>query len=66
MRFSCANSLSTFFRSLQEIAYSGVWAIARARSRDGSQVDRRTLREGHLGQQRTFNSQASQSALLAR
>lgn len=39
IRFRCANRISTFFRSLQEIPYSVVRAIARARSRDGSYTD---------------------------
>ncbi len=64
MRVRCAKGISAFFRSLQEIAPPAVPAVAR--SRDGPQIDRASLRESAPGQPRACGSQAPQSALPAR
>ncbi len=66
MRLRWANSISTFFLSLQEIVYWVVWAMARATSREGSKIDQVTLRCGSFGQHLAFRLQASQSPLRAR
>lgn len=66
IRLRWAKSISTFFRSLQEIAYWVVWVMARATSREGSWIDRVTLRFGCVGQHRTLSPRASQSVLRAR
>ena len=66
MRLRWANSISTFFRSLQEMAYCRVCEMARATSRAGSYIDLVTLRCGSFGQHFGFRPQAWQSAFRAR
>lgn len=66
MRLRCANSISTFLRSLRDWLYCGDCAMDRAISRAPSWMLRAIFRNGVLGQQRSFVSQAMQSAWLAR
>ena len=66
IRFRCANSISTFFRSQRDCRYSGVVAMARATFRSASWMLRAILRVGVLGQHWRFCSQVLQSDWLDR
>ena len=65
MRLRWANSISTFFRSLHEIAYCLILAMSRATWRASSCSSRVILRASALGQHLGFEGQAWQVSFRA-
>lgn len=66
IRLRCANSISTFLRSLRDTRPSQDLAIWRAMSRAPSRIERGTFLAGVFGQHLGLRAHPAQSCLLAR